>query len=57
MSEYAEGLNQLGTVNQELAKDPMDFGDIPGLDPDAGVVGGVDAAIEDDGCAGGACKI
>lgn len=57
MSEYAEGLNKLGTVNQEMARDPMDFGDIPGLDPDAGVVGGVDAAIEDDGCAGGACKI
>jgi len=41
----------------QLATDPMDFGDIPGLDPDITVEGGVDAATEDDGCAGGACKI
>ncbi|AFQ96698.1 hypothetical protein STRATTON_255 [Erwinia phage vB_EamM_Stratton] len=49
--------NKEQVQESQLAADPMDFGDIPGLDPDAGVVGGVDAAIEDDGCAGGACKI
>ena len=32
-------------------------GNIPGLDPDAGVEGGVDPSKEDDNCTGGACKI
>lgn len=37
--------------------DMMDFDNIPGVDPDAGVEGGVDPSKEDDNCAGGACKI
>lgn len=32
-------------------------GGIPGLDENATVDGGVDAATEDDGCASGACKL
>lgn len=42
----------------EEKKDEMNLdGSIPGLAEDAVVEGGVDAAVEDDGCAGGACKI
>ncbi|ANZ48541.1 hypothetical protein BIZ78_gp034 [Erwinia phage vB_EamM_Caitlin] len=37
--------------------DDMFGGDIPGLDPDVGVEGGVDPSKEDDNCTGGACKI
>lgn len=32
-------------------------GIVPGLDPEATVVGGVDPSKDDDNCAGGACKI
>lgn len=41
----------------KAASDDVDFNNIPGVDPDAGVEGGVDPSKEDDNCAGGACKI
>lgn len=43
-----------------LTGDPVDLDGgfaIPGLDPDAVAPDGVDAAADDSGCEGGACKI
>lgn len=43
-----------------LTGDPVDLDGgfaIPGLDPEAVAPNGVDAAADDSGCEGGACKI
>ena len=48
---YRDGLG--ADVNMS----PDDEMVIPGLDPDAGVEGGVDPSKDDDNCTGGACKI
>lgn len=45
------------TQFQHAEDSAFDLDAIPGLDPDAGVEGGVDPSKEDDNCAGGACKI
>ena len=57
LQSEANAVSSVGGVDATASLDDMFGGDIPGLDPDAGVEGGVDAAAEDDNCAGGACKI
>ncbi|ANZ50155.1 hypothetical protein PARSHIK_246 [Erwinia phage vB_EamM_Parshik] len=48
---------QVITQADTTTLDDLFGGDIPGVDENAVVEGGVDAAAEDDNCAGGACKI
>lgn len=50
---------QVITKEDTTTLDDLFGGDgvVPGLDPDAGVEGGVDPSKEDDNCPGGACKI
>lgn len=55
----SEKEKQVITEEDKTTLDDMFGGDgnIPGLDPDVGVEGGVDPSKEDDNCTGGACKI
>ncbi|ANZ48965.1 hypothetical protein HOV30_gp116 [Erwinia phage Derbicus] len=48
-----------GMTNVHIPCDdpPFDMDTIPGLDPEALAPNGVDAAADDSGCEGGACKI
>jgi len=48
---------QVITKEDTGSLDDLFGGDIPGVDENAVVEGGVDAGAEDDNCAGGACKI
>lgn len=60
MSMPPEGWPQARMAEDHLSlllDNTPDFGNIPGLDPDASVEGGVDPSKDDDNCTGGACKI